>query len=156
MSKLLAGCLEARKNDLAVLLNELDEARTEGAQISGEWDASYEAWYKEHNDLGLKMEAAQRKECELAAEVREKTLELFFLTGSKKPVEGVAVKEIVKVSYDENAVRQWAIDGKQYVVMGLVKPTFEAWAKASAKEGAELPPTCKVERIPRAEIGGKL
>jgi hypothetical protein len=156
MSKILAGCLEARKNELAALLNELAEARTEGAQISGEWDAAYETWYKAHNDLGQKMEAAQRKECELAATVREKTLELYNLTGSKKPVEGVAIKEITKVSYDENAVRLWAIAENQFMVLGLVKPTFDAWAKAVAGEGLDLPPTCKVEKVPRAEIAGKL
>jgi hypothetical protein len=44
MSQILGSCLEARKNELAVLLNELDEARTEGARISDEWKAAYADW----------------------------------------------------------------------------------------------------------------
>jgi hypothetical protein len=155
MGNILGNCLEARKNELAVLLNELDEARTEDAQVSDEWKAAYEAWYKEHNALGLKMEAAQRKEFCLATRVREKTLELFFLTGSKKPVEGVAIKDITKVSYDENSIRLWAIEGKHFDFLCLEKKGFDAWAK-KAKAGTTLPLTCKVEKVPRAEIAGKL
>ena len=155
MSQILGNCLAARKNELAVLLNELDEARTEGTQVSDEWKAAYGSWLKEHEDLGSKLDAAQKKEFELSTKVREKTTELFFLTGSKKPVEGVAIKEIQKVSYDENSVRLWAIDGKHFDFLCLETKGFEAWAK-KAKAGTALPPTCAVEKIPRAEIAGKL
>ena len=155
MSQILGSCLEARKNELAVLLNELDEARTEGARISDEWKAAYADWYKDHEALGKEMDATGAKECELAVKVREKTLELFFLTGSKKPVEGVAIKEIPKVSYDENSVRLWAIEGKHFDFLCLEKKGFEAWAK-KAKAGTALPPSCTVEKVPRAEIAGKL
>lgn len=156
MSGSIEEALASRQTELVKLLGELKQAREAGKRIFGQWEAEYATWLKDHEDLGRCLEAAQKREVALAAKVREATLELHNLTGSKKPVWGVAVKEITKVSYDENSVRSWAIEGKHFDFLCLEKHSFDAWMKAAAKTGIALPPTAKVERVAQAQISKEL
>jgi hypothetical protein len=156
MSGSIEEALALRQTELVKLLGELKQAREAGKRICCQWEAEYATWLKEHEDLGKSLETAQKREVALAGQVRAATLELYSLTGSKKPVEGVAVKEITKVSYEEQSVRTWAIEGKHFDFLCLEKHSFDAWAKAAAKTGIALPPTAKVEKVAQAQISKEL
>ena len=156
MSESIDEALAIRQTELVKLLGELKQAREWGKTLSGAWEECYARWSKEHELLGEELEVAQREEVALAAKVREATLELHNLTGSKKPAWGVAIKEITKVCYDENSVRSWAIEGKHFDFLCLEKQSFDAWAKAAAKTGIALPPTAKVEKVAQAQISKEL
>ncbi|MHB8118625.1 MAG: hypothetical protein ACYDHX_07870 [Methanothrix sp.] len=152
MSELLNGDLAARRDELDSLMSDLIHARAGGARLAEKWEADYAEWRKAHEHLDRELKAYQNEETALAAKVREKRIELFYLVGSKAPVSGVAIKEITKVSYDENSARAWAIEGQHLDFLCLERRSFDAYVKACAKTDMDLPPTVIVEKVPQAQI----
>jgi len=70
--------------------------------------------------------------------LREMTLAAYQATGSKKPATGVGIRITKRLQYDENSIKQWAINEGHIMFLTLDRPGFEGWAKAMMKS-SKLP-----------------
>ena len=72
------------------------------------------------------------------AKLREMTLEAYRATGNKKPALGVGIRIVKRLQYDENSIKQWAINEGHIMFLSLDRSGFEGWAKAMMKS-SKLP-----------------
>lgn len=75
---------------------------------------------------------------EAEKKLREITLEAYYATGSKKPAQGVGVRITKKLQYDENSIKQWAINEGHIMFLSVDRAGFDGWAKAMMKS-SKLP-----------------
>ena len=86
-------------------------------------------WEKENSVLleSIRM-ATESKEAE-EANLREMTLQFYAETGNKKPCEGVAVREVIKLEYDPKQALAWGM--KHQLALTLDRKIFEGMVKTT-------------------------
>ena len=90
------------------------------------------AWEADNREL-LDLAAEQQEVVTQAeARLRELTIEAYSATGNKKPVEGVGIRELMKLDYDPKTALSWATEHK--IALALDKKAFEGIAKQSPLE----------------------
>ena len=85
------------------------------------------------------------------AKLRELTLEAYAETGDKTPAEGVGIREVTKLDYDQKVALDWAKSHK--LALGLNKRAFEKIVKASDSLDFTF---VKVSHEPQATIATNL
>jgi hypothetical protein len=113
-------------------------------------DKKRSVWEKENEKI-LTSEAACRKTLVgEEARLRELTLEAYEATGSKKPADGVGIRIVRQLHYDEAEALVWAIESGVESCLSLQKANFN-----KAAEGLKLD-FVKIEEIPQATIAREL
>jgi len=82
------------------------------------------------------------------AKLRELTLQAYAETGNKAPIEGVGIREVTKLEYDEKVAFDWAKAHK--MALKLDTKAFEKIAKA------DTPDFVKIITEPQATIATQL
>jgi len=97
---------------------ELAKKARHDAQVA--WEESNASLFE---DEGLACGASAGAE----ARLRELTIEAYHATGLKHPAEGVGIREVTKLAYDEKEALKWAIEHK--LALQLDKKKFADYAK---------------------------
>lgn len=108
------------------------------------------AFNQQHKDL-IEALCKARNECaEEEARLRELTMQAYVATGSKKPADGVGIRIVKQLHYDEAEALAWAIESGAESCLSLQKTNFKKVA-----EGLKLD-FVKIEEIPQATIAREL
>ncbi len=104
-------------------------ARKLAQEKADAWKSARTAW--EEANKNLLEEAMQTSQFAQAAEtvLRELTLQAYAQTGNKSPAEGVGIREVTKLEYDNGTAFRWAIEHS--MALKLDTNSFEKIAKAS-------------------------
>ena len=91
------------------------DARIKAEEASGVKRAAYEKW--QQDSVQIIESAESTKELVLVEEekLRELTIEAFKETGSKKPAEGVGIRETINYIYESKDAFGWAMEHKMAV-----------------------------------------
>lgn len=82
--------------------------------------------------------------------LRQKAVDEFIKTGNKQPFPGMAIRENVKVEYDEKTATEWAVR-KSQTMLKLDKTKFEKYAKEYPEDLGFV----KVYKLPVATISNR-
>jgi len=108
------------------------------------------AFNQQHKDL-IEALCRARNDCaEEEARLRELTLDAYQETGSKKPADGVGIRIVKQLHYDEAEALVWAIESGVESCLALQKTNFN-----KAAEGLKLD-FVKIEDVPQVTIARKL
>ena len=73
---------------------------------------AYGAWEIEHKSLLDSIVTTSFFLAEKETKLRELTLQVYAETGNKKPAPGVGIREIIRLDYEPELARDWAIEHK--------------------------------------------
>jgi len=108
------------------------------------------AFNQQHKDL-IEALCRARNDCaEEEARLRELTLDAYQETGSKKPADGVGIRIVKQLHYDEAEALVWAIESGVESCLALQKTNFN-----KAAEGLKLD-FVKIEDVLQVTIARKL
>lgn len=108
------------------------------------------AFNQQHKDL-IEALCRARNDCaEEEARLRELTLDAYQKTGSKKPADGVGIRIVKQLHYDEAEALVWAIESGVESCLALQKTNFN-----KAAEGLKLD-FVKIEDVLQVTIARKL
>jgi len=124
------------------------EARQKATELKGQRDTLLVEWNKANQELFDALTQAGAGVAVEEAKLRELTLEVYNLTGNKKPAEGVGIREVTKLEYDTKEAYNWAIE--HTIAIKLDVQAFEKVAKVSPPEFV------KITTEPQATIATQL
>ncbi len=104
-------------------------ARDKASRLKKQRDDLLEKW---NNDNRWLLDRLTQSGADVAAEettLRELTLQAYQETGNKTPVEGVGIREMTRLEYDQKEALKWAMSHQ--VALSLDRKTFEGLAKAT-------------------------
>jgi uncharacterized coiled-coil DUF342 family protein len=108
------------------------------------------AFNQQHKDL-IEALCRARNDCaEEEARLRELTLDAYQETGSKKPADGVGIRIVKQLHYDESEALAWAIESGAESCLSLQKTNFNKVA-----DGLKLD-FVKIEDVLQVTIARKL
>jgi len=108
------------------------------------------AFNQQHKDL-IEALCRARNDCaEEEARLRELTLDAYQETGSKKPADGVGIRIVKQLHYEEAEALVWAIESGVESCLALQKTNFN-----KAAEGLKLD-FVKIEDVLQVTIARKL
>ena len=108
------------------------------------------AFNQQHKDL-IEALCRARNDCaEEEARLRELTLDAYQETGSKKPADGVGIRIVKQLHYDEAEALVWAIESGVESCLALQKTNFN-----KAADGLKLD-FVKIEDVLQVTIARKL
>jgi hypothetical protein len=126
---------------LAELVDQIEHVRVLREDLESRTQDLYEKQvaFNKANAVLIEEKCRLMNACDGAEKkLREMTLAAYKATGSKRPAPGVGIRSIKKLRYDENSIKQWAIQEGHIMFLTLDRPGFEGWAKAMMKS-SKLP-----------------
>lgn len=90
----------------------------------------------EYQEMSQFLDIKKQELADLETVIRLATLDAFRLTGSKKPWEGVGIRETTRFVYDEKLSTKWALEKAQHCLT-IDKKKFEK--TISAFDANDLP-----------------
>ena len=88
-----------------------------------------EVWEKQNEQLLENVANTKQEVTEAENQLRELTIDAYNQTGNKKPADGVGIREITKLLYDEKTAFTWATEHK--MALKLDTKAFESIAKTA-------------------------
>lgn len=108
------------------------DAREKAQEVKTQRILAYQKWADANQKLFDSEKEANVACQEAEGKLREITLEVYRLTGNKKPAAGVGIRELTKLEYDPKDALVWAM--KHQIALSLDKSSFEKFAKATPLE----------------------
>jgi len=136
---------------LKQVVRDVAEARRDEAELKAEYEAAYEAFQKQNDDLLTKLEAAKFKRVGLEGELRD----VILATNESivKDTVGVGIRNVKRVEYDTRAAVAFAFASAPSLLR-LDEKAFEANMKATPDE--YLPEFVKIVTDRQATIAKDL
>jgi len=135
-------------NELKAQINTVVEARGNAKAYGEEKSKIYEEVEKKHASLFADAFNANEIVKEEEATLRKLTLQAYATTGNKAPAEGVGIREMTVLTYDNKVAFDWAKAHK--MALKLDTSAFEKIAKA------DPPDFVKITTEPQATIATNL
>ena len=112
---------------------------------------SYAKWLDDNALLVADIITAEKLKLTEESRLRELVLIIFKETGEKKPAPEVGIREVEKLTYDNNLAMYWAKEHS--LALKLDTAAFENIVKASPVDFASF---VKIEKVPTATIATKI
>lgn len=117
--------LSSLKNQVQTVAATRDKA----ARLKKQRDSLLEEWNSSNRELLDALTQAGADVVTEEATLRELALQVYAATGNKVPVEGVGIREMIRLSYDPAMAFTWATEHK--IALKLDVSAFEKIAKTS-------------------------
>lgn len=105
-------------------------ARASRDALKLQYDRSYESWLQKHSELAAAVEQSAVNARKLEDALRSMGEKVYEQTRNKQLLQGVSIREVVKLSYDPVAAFEWA--QKTGLCLTLDVKAFDAVAKVNA------------------------
>ena len=116
---------------LKQVIREVAIARSDEAELKAEYEAAYEAFQKQNDDIISALDAAKSKRIKLEGELRD----VILATNESivKDTVGVGIRNVKRVEYDTRAAVAFAFASAP-ALLRLDEKAFEANMKATPEE----------------------
>lgn len=139
---------EIKMEDLLAQIKVVKQGREDLVLLKKQRDELYEMWKELHQELLGDIELVAETVSNSEETLRELTIKAYEETGSKKPAEGVGIREVTSYIYDPQEAFGWALEHK--MALKLDDKAFKDIAKATPL------PFVTTETTPQATISTTL